>query len=93
MLPVVVALVSAKPGERLFWLDNPEAHIHPKGQRILGELLASGRDAGGVQIIVETHSDHILNGIRVAAKKGKLQPEKTGMFYFYKDIKDPINIK
>lgn len=91
VLPVVVALVSAKPGD-IVLLENPEAHIHPKGQRILGELLASA-GAGGVQIIVETHSDHILNGIRVAAKKGKLQPEKTGMFYFYKDIKDSYKHK
>lgn len=91
VLPVVVALVSAKPGD-IILIENPEAHIHPKGQRKLGELLASA-GAGGVQIIVETHSDHILNGIRIAAKKGKLQPEKTGLFYFYKDINDSYKHK
>lgn len=91
VLPVVVTLVSAKPGD-IILLENPEAHIHPKGQRMLGELLALA-GAGGVQIIVETHSDHILNGIRVAAKKGKLEPEKTGFFFFYKDVNDSYKHK
>ena len=49
--------------------------------------------AGGVQIILETHSDHVLNGIRVAVKKGKINPEKTGLFYFYKDIEDSYRHK
>lgn len=84
VLPVVVALVSAKPGD-IILIENPEAHIHPRGQRMLGELLAAA-GAGGVQVIVETHSDHVLNGIRVAVKKGRLMPEDTGLFYFYKDI-------
>ncbi len=91
VLPVVVALVSAKPGD-IILLENPEAHIHPKGQRILGELIAAS-GAGGVQVIVETHSDHVLNGIRVAVKKQKLEPKKTGFFYFYKDINDSYKHK
>jgi len=91
VLPVVIALVSAKPGD-IILLENPEAHIHPKGQRMLGELLAAA-GAGGVQVIVETHSDHILNGIRVAVKKGRLEPENTGFFYFYKDINNSYKHK
>lgn len=91
VLPVVVALVSAKPGD-IILIENPEAHIHPKGQRMLGELLAAA-GAGGVQVIVETHSDHVMNGIRVAVKKGRLEPKKTGFFYFYKDIKDSYKHK
>lgn len=91
VLPVVVALVSAKPGD-IILLENPEAHIHPRGQRVLGELLAAV-GAGGVQVIVETHSDHVLNGIRVAVKKGKLKSEETGFFYFYKDIADSYKHK
>ena len=52
-----------------------------KGQRILGELLAAV-GAGGVQVILETHSDHVMNGIRVAVKKGRLKPENTQFFIF-----------
>lgn len=66
VLPIVLALVKAKKGE-LIILENPEAHLHPRGQRKMGELIARAAQ-GGVQVIVETHSDHILNGIRFVCK-------------------------
>jgi predicted ATPase len=68
VLPVIVSLLSANKGDLLI-IENPESHIHPKGQSIIGNLMAKVAQLG-VQIFVETHSDHILNGIRVAVKKG-----------------------
>ncbi len=65
-LPMLTACLAAKPGALLL-LENPEAHLHPRGQAAMGLLLAKCA-ADGVQIIVETHSDHILNGIRLAVK-------------------------
>ena len=65
-LPVVVALLAAKPGS-LVVLENPEAHLHPRGQAELAKLIARVAQSG-VQVIVETHSDHILNGVLVATK-------------------------
>mgnify|MGYP005780600803 FL=1 len=67
-------------------VENPEAHIHPAGQRMLGELLARA-GAGGVQIFAETHSDHIINGIRLAVKHGIISGEEIALDYFYKDQK------
>jgi len=68
-LPVIVALLSSSPGS-LVVIENPEAHLHPRGQSKLAELIALAANCG-VQVIIETHSDHIFNGIRksVAAKK------------------------
>lgn len=91
VLPVIIALLTARPGDILL-LENPEAHIHPAGQRRLGELIALA-SAGGAQIVVETHSDHVINGIRMAVKKGKLRPGQTGIFFFYKDEKDDYRHK
>lgn len=65
-LPILTACLAAKSGSILL-LENPEAHLHPRGQAAMGLLLAKCA-ADGVQIIVETHSDHILNGIRLAVK-------------------------
>jgi predicted ATPase len=82
-LPVIVALLKAKKGELLI-IENPEAHLHPKGQRLLGELIAKV-SSGGVQLIIETHSDHILNGIRLAVKQRNIKPEEVAIDYFYVD--------
>lgn len=86
VLPVIVAILSAKAGD-IVLLENPEAHIHPAGQRALGELLALA-GAGGVQLLVETHSDHILNGIRIAVKRQQVAQECVKLFFFYKDAED-----
>jgi predicted ATPase len=65
-LSVVTALVNAPVGGLLI-IENPEAHIHPRGQSYLGRLIALTAEAG-VQVVIETHSDHVINGIRVVAK-------------------------
>lgn len=39
VLPLIIALVSAKEGD-IILVENPEAHIHPAGQSMLGELIA-----------------------------------------------------
>ncbi|MDW1974402.1 DUF3696 domain-containing protein [Vibrio sp. Vb1980] len=80
VLPVIVMCLSASPGDILI-IDTPEAHLHPKGQSKIGELLANTA-ADGVQIIVETHSDHVINGIRKQVIKKKIQPENTNFYYF-----------
>ncbi len=63
-LSIVVALLSAKPGALLI-IENPEAHLHPRGQSKLAELIEKKKKSG-VQIFIESHSDHIFNGIRKA---------------------------
>ena len=83
-LPIVIALLKAKQGS-LVILENPEAHIHPRGQRQLGELIAR-TVAAGAQVIVETHSDHVLNGIRLAVKGGLLKPKQVGLTFVEKHL-------
>ncbi len=80
VFPLILAVLASEPGTILL-LENPEAHIHPKGQVELGILLARAA-ANGVQIIVETHSDHILNGVRIAAKRELITPEQVRLLFF-----------
>ncbi len=79
-LPVIVSLVSAKPGG-LVIIENPEAHLHPAGQTAIGRLIATVANTG-VQVIVETHSDHILDSIRIAVKDSLILSENVAIHYF-----------
>lgn len=48
-------------------IENPEVHLHPRAQSDLIKILCE-LSKTGVQVIIETHSDHIINGVRVFAK-------------------------
>lgn len=80
-LPIIVAGLLAPEGGLLL-VENPEAHLHPGGQSRLGRFLA--RIAGsGVQVVVETHSDHILNGIRLAAAEDQTIDAQDAIVHFF----------
>lgn len=79
-LSVIVALLSARPGALLL-IENPEAHLHPSGQAKLSELICLVAQAG-VQVVVETHSDHIINGIRRSIKKRFIDVPNAAIHYF-----------
>lgn len=80
VLPVLTALIGARAGD-LVIIENPEAHLHPRGQTKLGELTARAA-AAGVQVVIETHSDHFLDGIRIAARQEIVEPSNTRIHYF-----------
>jgi len=86
VLPVITAILSAEPG-RLIIIENPEAHLHPRGQARMGRLMALAAQ-NYIQLIVETHSDHILNGIRVAVKKDKVDADRVSLLYFKREIEN-----
>ena len=80
VLPIVIAALSAQK-EDILLIENPEVHLHPAGQALMGQFLAEVASAG-VQVILETHSDHILNGIRRFVKSGKILPEQVALHFF-----------
>lgn len=79
-MPIVIGALMSPPGS-LMIIENPEAHLHPAAQSRMGYLLAQVA-ASGVQVIVETHSDHVLNGLRRAVKKEVLQPHDVSLLAF-----------
>ena len=80
VLPVIVSLLTAEK-DKLIIIENPEAHLHPRGQAEMGKLIALATEAGA-QLIIETHSDHLVNGIRVAVKEKILSEQNVAVFYF-----------
>jgi len=82
VLPILVAGLLSKPKDILI-IENPEAHLHPAGQRHIGEFLSRLANSG-VQVIIETHSDHVVNGIRIAIKDNLIKSIDTQFLYFNK---------
>lgn len=79
VLPVLTGLLAA-PGT-LCLIENPEAHLHPRGQTKLAEL-AVRASLARVQVIAETHSDHFIDGVRIAVRDGLIGPEDVAVHYF-----------
>jgi predicted ATPase len=80
LFPILVAILAAKQGD-IVLVENPEVHLHPQAQQRIGTLLAIVADAG-VQVIVETHSDHVLNGVRLAAKTRAIHADDIAVHFF-----------
>jgi len=80
VLPIIVAALSTEPGDLLL-IENPEVHLHPAGQATMGRFLST-LAAAGAQVIIETHSDHVLNGIRRSVKAGEIDASDVIVHFF-----------
>lgn len=84
-LPIIVSCLLAEKG-RILIIENPEAHLHPSAQSKMGYFLGVMANAG-VKIIVETHSDHIINGVQIAVAKKAVNYNNVTVNYFYQEDK------
>ncbi len=80
VLPIVVALIAAKPGQ-LVYIEQPELHLHPNAQVKLAQVLADAARRG-VRVVVETHSSLLLLGIQTLVAEGKLSPDLVKLHWF-----------
>lgn len=83
ILPVVTELLrSDAPG--MFLMQQPEVHLHPSAQAALGSLFCEIAAQRRSQLIVETHSDHLLERVRLDTrdKKSDLRPQDVSILYF-----------
>ena len=83
-LPVLTELLSDNTPST-YLLQQPEVHLHPTAQAALGSLFGNIA-ATGVQMVVETHSDYLLDRIRMDVRDGRgeptLKPEDVSILYF-----------
>jgi predicted ATPase len=79
-LPVIVALLTARPGQ-LVYIEQPEIHLHPRAQVAIAEIFADAANRG-VRVVVETHSELFLMGVQSLVAEGKLAPEKVKLHWF-----------
>ena len=95
VLPIIVAVLSASApkysGSPLLLIENPEVHLHPAGQALMGGFLAEAAHAG-VQVIVETHSDHVLNGVRRSVRAGRTSSDEVSIHFFRDRFLHPTQV-
>lgn len=88
-LPIVVSGLIAKPGDILI-VENPEAHLHPYAQSQITNFLAKVSRTG-VQVFIESHSDHVLNALRIAVLDKVIEKkEDLNILYFHRDANTKI---
>ena len=83
VLPIVTELLKRDP-QPMFLLQQPEVHLHPSAQAALGSLLCEIAARGGPQLVIETHSDHLLDRVRMDVRDGRtgLSPDDVSVLYF-----------
>jgi predicted ATPase len=83
VLPVVVALMTAKPGQ-VVYIEQPEIHLHPRAQVALAGLLVEAANRG-VRVIAETHSDHLLLAVQTQVAEGVISAAEVALHWFSRD--------
>ena len=85
-LPILVDVLerSARRHGRecAFLLQQPEVHLHPRGQAELTSLFVQAFRQSGNRFLVETHSDYIIDRVRISVRKGLLKPDDVSVLYF-----------
>jgi len=91
VLPVIVGTLLAENGSVVI-VENPEAHLHPGAQSRIMEFLIEQSQKKDLQLIIETHSDHVVNGMRISMKNGILKPSDSVIqhFAYTENTGDPV---
>ena len=80
ILPVLVALLVAKP-EQLVFIEQPEIHLHPRAQVALAEILIDAANRG-VRVVIETHSELLLLAVQSLVSENKIRPDRVRLHWF-----------
>ncbi|KYF79573.1 hypothetical protein BE20_14435 [Sorangium cellulosum] len=78
-LPIVTACLVSRPGDLLL-IETPEAHLHPGAQHRLTSLFIELARKGR-QVVIETHSEHLVTAAQIAVKEG-LPPDDVAISFF-----------
>ena len=91
-LPILVKLLASQEQKRsgasigssprTFLLQQPEVHLHPRGQAELASLFVKFAKKKKNRFVIETHSDFVVDRIRISVRQKKLKPEDVSIIYF-----------
>lgn len=80
-LPIIIESFYA-PSDSVILIEQPEIHLHPKAQSILGDLFIKATKENNRTFIVETHSEHMLSRVRRRIAENKINASDIAIYYF-----------
>ena len=80
-LPLITELLRPDDAPPLFLFQQPEVHLHPRAQAALGTLFCATL-SDRRQVVVETHSDYLVNRVRMEVREGTVSPKDVSILYF-----------
>jgi hypothetical protein len=83
ILPLIVDAQRASPNTLLL-LQQPEVHLHPKAQAALGSMIKDWVSKSGKTVVVETHSDYLVDRLRLEVKRAHLKESDVKIFFLEK---------
>ena len=84
LVPLLFELVRAVPGATVL-VEEPEVHLHPRGQADLASVMVEEAKSADKQVIMTTHSEHIVGRLLTLVAEKKLSPDEVAIFSFEKD--------
>lgn len=84
ILPIITTILFAEEGSKIF-IENPEAHLHPGAQSRLTEFMIKHASLKNLQLYIETHSDHVINCLRISISNKLIKRTDAKIIYFSRD--------
>ena len=79
VLPILVEVLMGRG--IAFLMQQPEVHLHPKGQAALTSLLVGMTEQRKNSFVIESHSDYMINRARIEIMQGRIAPEDVALIY------------
>lgn len=79
-LPILVDVITST--ETQFILQQPEVHLHPKAQAELASFFIQSKESSNNRFLIETHSDYIIDRVRINVRQGLIPAEDVSIIYF-----------
>lgn len=83
VLPIIVQSLLSR--DALMLIEQPEVHLHPRLQSAVGDLLIETVTSGRAQVLVETHSEHLVLRLLRRVREGVLAPQDLAILYVEMD--------
>lgn len=89
ILPILVRLVHPTERAATFLVQQPEVHLHPRGQAALSSIMIGLLDPNSdhrrglpLRFVIETHSDYMIDRARIAIRRGHISSDDVSLVYF-----------